>query len=95
MTEEQPSDALISSQTQMLLLDLFLLTYPQMAPQTLDSKETANSPKTGQTSPIPTLLGSPETHHNVSMKQPLIMMTIPASPSPLFFLLKWWWELIK
>ena len=27
--------------------------YPQMIPQTLDSKEIANSPKTGPTSPYP------------------------------------------
>jgi hypothetical protein len=34
----------------------------------------ANSPKTGQTSPIYSLLGSPETSHpNGSMKQPDIM----------------------
>jgi hypothetical protein len=59
------------------LLDLFLLTYPQKAPQTLDSKEAANSPKIGQTSPIPIPLGSPETRHpNVSMKQPDITMTL-------------------
>lgn len=58
--------------TQMLLLDLFLLTYPQMVLQTLDNNETANS-KTGQTRkqqtlrldkyPVPTFLGSLETHH--------------------------------
>jgi hypothetical protein len=42
------------SQTQTLLLDLFLLTRPQMAPQTLD-KEAAHSPETGQTSPHPSL----------------------------------------
>ncbi|XP_076796740.1 uncharacterized protein LOC117715751 isoform X2 [Arvicanthis niloticus] len=34
------------SLTQTLLLDLFLLIYPQTVPQDLDSKETANSPKT-------------------------------------------------
>jgi hypothetical protein len=60
------------SKLQMLhlqLLDLFLLTYLQMAPQTLDSKETANS-KTRQTSPILISLDSPGTclpHHQ--MKQ--------------------------
>jgi hypothetical protein len=45
------------------LQDLFLLllTYPQMAPQTLDSKETADSPKTRQTSAILILLSSLET----------------------------------
>ena len=50
------------SQTHTLLLDLFLLTYPGMTPQTLDSKETANSPKTGQTSPIPMSLWVPQRH---------------------------------
>jgi hypothetical protein len=48
-----------------------------MAPQTLDSKEAANSPKTGQTSPIPIPLGSPETRcPNISMEQLDIMTTL-------------------
>jgi hypothetical protein len=72
------------SQTQ--TTDLFLLTYAQMATQALDSKETANSPKTGQTPTKPIPLGSPETcHPNVSMKQPGITMTLfllLALPSP-------------
>jgi hypothetical protein len=48
-----------------------------MAPQTLDSKETANSPKTGPTPAMPIPLGSPETSRpNASMKQPDITMTL-------------------
>jgi hypothetical protein len=34
-----------------LLLDLFLLIYPHTVAQTLDSKETPNSPKTGPAFP--------------------------------------------
>ena len=41
------------SQTQTLLLNLFLLISPQMVLQTLDSKEPDNSPKTGPTFPYP------------------------------------------
>ena len=67
-----------------------LLTNPQMAPQTLDSKEAANSPKTGQTSPIPNSSGlprdtPPQCQHEAARYH---NDPIPASPSPLsnFFL---------
>ena len=63
-----------------------------MALQTLDSKEAASPPETGQSPPIPLSLGSPETRRpNVSMKQPDHNNDpIPASPyapSLLFFFL--------
>jgi hypothetical protein len=45
--EATPTCSNLLSQT--LLLNLLLLISPQMVPQTLDSKETANSPKTEPT----------------------------------------------
>jgi hypothetical protein len=52
----------------MLLLDLFLLTYPQMAPQALDSKDSQHPPS----------FQVPQRHRcpNVSMKQPDITTTL-------------------
>ena len=53
-SKEATLDAPISSQKQ-TLQDLFLLTYPQMALQSLDCRKNVKSPKTGQTSPYPFL----------------------------------------
>ena len=47
--EATPRCSSLLSQT--LLLDPFLLIYPQTVPQNLDNKETANSPQTRPTFP--------------------------------------------
>ena len=72
--------------SQTLLTAAVLLSYPQMAPQALDIKETADSVKTGQIPPH-THSSRFSRHHrpNVSMKQQDITDDpIPASPSSLF-----------
>ena len=69
----------------MLLLDLLLPIYPQMVPQTLDSKETANSPKAGP-HPITHFLRFPRDMSPQSQQEVAKDHNddpIPAPPSPL------------